>query len=56
MRAVAEAWSDESITQAVLAQLPGYHHPALLDKLLRPQPTIGMLPRLLNTTDRATCR
>lgn len=33
MRAFAEAWPDESIVQAVLAQLPWYHQLALLDKL-----------------------
>ena len=33
MRAFAEAWPDESFVQAVLAQLPWYHHLALLDKL-----------------------
>lgn len=33
MRAFAEAWPDEAIVQGVLAQLPWYHHLALLDKL-----------------------
>ena len=33
MRAFAEAWPDEPFVQAVLAQLPWYHHLALLDKL-----------------------
>lgn len=33
MRAFAEAWPDEPFVQAVLAQLPWYHHIALLDKL-----------------------
>jgi len=33
MRAFAEAWPDVAIVQAVLAQLPWYHHLALLDKL-----------------------
>lgn len=33
MRAFAAAWPDESIVQEVLAQLPWYHHIALLDKL-----------------------
>ncbi|GHV09329.1 hypothetical protein FACS189485_21790 [Spirochaetia bacterium] len=33
MRAFAEAWADETIVQGVLAQLPWYHHLALLDKL-----------------------
>ncbi|GHU75223.1 hypothetical protein FACS189461_1050 [Spirochaetia bacterium] len=34
MRAFAEAWTDEVIVQEVLAQLPWYHHVALLDKLI----------------------
>lgn len=38
MRAFAEAWPDESFVQAVLAQLPWYHHLALLDKLPGPEP------------------
>ena len=33
MRAFAEAWPDAEFVQAVLAQLPWYHHLALLDKL-----------------------
>jgi len=33
MRAFAEAWPDAKFVQAVLAQLPWYHHLALLDKL-----------------------
>ncbi len=33
MRAFAEAWPDEEMVQGVLAQLPWYHHLALLDKL-----------------------
>jgi predicted nuclease of restriction endonuclease-like (RecB) superfamily len=33
MRAFAEAWHNEAIVQGVLAQLPWYHHLALLDKL-----------------------
>lgn len=33
MRAFAEAWPDAAIVQEVLAQLPWYHHLALLDKL-----------------------
>ena len=37
MRAFAEAWPDESFVQEVLAQLPWYHHLALLDKLPGPQ-------------------
>ncbi|WP_454688469.1 DUF1016 N-terminal domain-containing protein [Achromobacter aloeverae] len=37
MRAFAEAWPDESFVQAVLAQLPWYHHLALLDKLRGPE-------------------
>lgn len=35
MRAFAAAWSLEAIVQAPLAQLPWYHHLALLDKLDR---------------------
>ncbi|WP_312975457.1 PDDEXK nuclease domain-containing protein [Stutzerimonas nitrititolerans] len=37
MRAFAEAWPDESFVQGVLAQLPWYHHLALLDKLPGPE-------------------
>lgn len=37
MRAFAEAWPDESFVQEVLAQLPWYHHLALLDKLPGPE-------------------
>lgn len=33
MRAFAEAWPDAEFVQAVLAQLPWYHHLALLEKL-----------------------
>ncbi len=33
MRALAEAWRDDEIVQAPLAQLPWYHHLALLTKL-----------------------
>ena len=33
MRAFAQAWPDADFVQAVLAQLPWYHHLALLDKL-----------------------
>ncbi len=33
MRAFAEAWPDEQIVQATLAQLPWYHHIALIEKL-----------------------
>lgn len=33
MRAFAQAWPDTEFVQAVLAQLPWYHHLALLDKL-----------------------
>lgn len=33
MRAFAEAWPDADFVQGVLAQLPWYHHLALLDKL-----------------------
>ena len=33
MRAFAQAWQDKAIVQEVLAQLPWYHHIALLDKL-----------------------
>lgn len=35
MRAFAEAWPDAEFVQGVLAQLPWYHHLALLDKLER---------------------
>jgi predicted nuclease of restriction endonuclease-like (RecB) superfamily len=37
MRAFAEAWPNESIVQAVLAQITWYHNIALLDKLDRPE-------------------
>lgn len=33
MRAFAEAWPNAEFVQGVLAQLPWYHHLALLDKL-----------------------
>ena len=33
MRAFADAWNDAGFVQAALAQLPWYHHLALLDKL-----------------------
>lgn len=37
MRAFADAWPDAELVQAVLAQLPWYHHLALLDKLPGPE-------------------
>jgi len=37
MRAFAEAWPEPEFVQGVLAQLPWYHHLALLDKLPGPQ-------------------
>jgi predicted nuclease of restriction endonuclease-like (RecB) superfamily len=37
MRAFAEAWPDVEFVQGVLAQLPWYHHLALLDKLPDPE-------------------
>ncbi|RPE65018.1 putative nuclease of restriction endonuclease-like (RecB) superfamily [Tibeticola sediminis] len=37
MRAFAEAWPDAEFVQAVLAQLPWYHHLALLEKLTSPE-------------------
>ncbi|WP_277060244.1 PDDEXK nuclease domain-containing protein [Rivihabitans pingtungensis] len=37
MRAFAQAWPDEAIVQEALAQLPWYHHLALLDKLPNPE-------------------
>ena len=37
MRAFAEAWPDAEFVQGVLAQLPWYHHLALLDKLSGPE-------------------
>ncbi|WP_115790501.1 PDDEXK nuclease domain-containing protein [Arthrobacter silvisoli] len=37
MRAFATAWAAESIVQAPLAQLPWYHHIALLEKLDNPE-------------------
>jgi predicted nuclease of restriction endonuclease-like (RecB) superfamily len=37
MRAFAQAWPDADFVQGVLAQLPWYHHLALLDKLPNPE-------------------
>lgn len=37
MRTFAEAWPDRAIVQEVLAQIPWYHHIALLDKLDDPE-------------------
>ncbi|MCO6466755.1 MAG: DUF1016 family protein [Bradyrhizobiaceae bacterium] len=37
MRAFAQAWPEPEFVQEVLAQLPWYHHLALLDKLPGPQ-------------------
>lgn len=37
MRAFAEAWPDRAIVQEVLAQIPWYHHVALLEKLNDPE-------------------
>ncbi|QNE16449.1 DUF1016 domain-containing protein [Pseudarthrobacter sp. NBSH8] len=37
MRAFAENWSSEAIVQAPLAQLPWYHHLALIQKLNAPE-------------------
>src|SRR5207244_4329870 len=37
MRAFAEAWSDEPIVQAVLAQITWYHNITLLEKLKAPE-------------------
>ncbi|WP_341476769.1 DUF1016 N-terminal domain-containing protein [Pusillimonas noertemannii] len=37
MGAFAEAWPDGSFMQELLAQLPWYHHLALLDKLPGPE-------------------
>jgi predicted nuclease of restriction endonuclease-like (RecB) superfamily len=37
MRAFAEAWPEATIVQGALAQLPWYHHLALLDKLHDPE-------------------
>lgn len=37
MRAFAQAWPEVEFVQAVLAQLPWYHHLALLDKLPDPE-------------------
>src|SRR5258708_19799149 len=36
LRAFAQAWTDVSIVQAALAQLPWYHNIALLNKLESP--------------------
>lgn len=40
MRAFAAAWPDPAIVQGTLAQLPWYHHVALLDKLDAPDQRI----------------
>jgi predicted nuclease of restriction endonuclease-like (RecB) superfamily len=37
MRAFADAWPDAEFVQAVLAQLPWFHHLALLEKLTSPE-------------------
>ena len=37
MRSFAEAWPDEAIVQALLAQLPWYHHIALIEKIKIPE-------------------
>lgn len=37
MRSFAEAWPDRAIVQEALAQIPWYHHIALLTKLDRPE-------------------
>ena len=37
MRSFAEAWPDEAIVQALLAQLPWYHHIALIEKIKTPE-------------------
>jgi len=55
MRAFAEAWPDESFVREVLAQLPWYHHLALLDKLPGLKLAAGMPQRPSSTTGHATC-
>jgi predicted nuclease of restriction endonuclease-like (RecB) superfamily len=40
MRAFAEAWPDEAIVQAVLAQITWYHNLAILEKLTTPEDRI----------------
>src|SRR5262245_35646670 len=40
MRSFAEAWPDETIVQATLAQLPWYHHIALIEKIKSPEERI----------------
>lgn len=47
MRAFAAAWPDRQIVQASLAQLPWYHHIALLEKLDRPEPRLWYAARTL---------
>ena len=47
MRALAAAWPDRQIVQASLAQLPWYHHIALLEKLDRPEPRLWYAARTL---------
>jgi predicted nuclease of restriction endonuclease-like (RecB) superfamily len=41
MRVFAEAWPDEPIVQAVLAQITWYHNIAILEKLTRFEDRIG---------------
>jgi len=40
MRAFGEAWPDEAIVQAVLAQITWYHNLAILEKLGTPEERI----------------
>ena len=47
MRAFAAAWPDRPIVQASLAQLPWYHHIALLEKLDSPEPRLWYAARTL---------
>lgn len=47
MRAFAAAWSDRKIVQASLAQLPWYHHIALLEKLDSPEPRLWYAAKTL---------
>ena len=47
MRAFAAAWPDRKIVQASLAQLPWYHHIALLEKLDSPEPRLWYAAKTL---------
>ena len=47
MRAFAAAWPDRAIVQAPLAQLPWYHHSALLEKLEKREERLWYAQRVI---------